>query len=148
MPLKGQILPDHMNVNKYSLKVVGLIEIVFTEISGLDEQIDVVDLPDRTRATGGNSQAIEFTAMLPMHHTIATIAMEAWLVEAKDPVSSTYKKSATLSVFSGTGAKRSYTLTGLWVSGRKTPDLSMENEGEMAKAEYTLQCDEVVPIGI
>lgn len=147
MPLKGQIQPDHIPNNKYSLRVVGLVEIIFTEISGLEEVLDVVDLPDRTRASGGNSQAFEFTAILPLHHDIAYFAMEAWLVEGKDPVSSTYKKSATLTLTSGTGLKkRSYTITGLWVSGRKLPDLSFENEGEMAVAEYTFQADEVLPI--
>ena len=147
MGIKGTINPDHIPSNKYQLIVVGLPPILFTAISGIEEEIDVVDLPDRTRASGGNTQPVEFTAMQPMHHTVEYLVMEAWFEENKDPISITAKKLATLVHQSGRGTTiRSYTITGLWPSKRKLPDLDFENEGEMAQVEWTLQADSLLPI--
>lgn len=147
MGLKGTIKPDHINVNKYQFAVVGILPLIFTKISGLEEELDVVNLPDRTRASGGNSQPIEFTAMQPAHHTGEVAAMEVWFLEGHDPVLPTYKKPVTLSILSGSGGiVRSYTVLGVWPSKRKTPDLDMSNEGEMAEIEWTFQADSVIPI--
>lgn len=147
MTLKGRIQPDHIPVNKYELLVSGFVPLLFTQISGIEEEIDTVELPDRTRASGGNTQPFDFTAMQPMHHTAEVAVMEAWLEENKDPISATAKKTATLVHLSGTGTTiRSYTLTGVWPSKRKLPDLDFENEGEMALIEWTLNADSALPI--
>lgn len=146
-PLKGQIQPDHFPRNKYALQVTGMIPVVFHSISGLEEEIDVVDLPDRTRASGGNAKAFEFTARQPMHHIAEVLAMRVWFNENKDPISSTAKKMATLVMESGTGQRQqSFTLLGLWPSKEVLPELSFEDEGEMAEIEWTFQCDEKIPI--
>lgn len=145
--LKGAIKPDHIPVNKYVMSVVALLPLTFTEISGIEEETDVIDLPDRTRASGGNSQPFEFTVMQPMHHTAEVAAMEVWFQEGKDPVTPTFKKPVTLRYISGTGAiERQYAILGAWVSKRKLPDLSMENEGEMAQIEWTFQADSLLPL--
>lgn len=147
MSLKASLKPDHIPVNKYTLSIVGILPLTFTSISGLEEEIDTVELPDRTKATGGNTKPVEITLMQPLHHTAEYLAMEAWFLEAQDPVTSTYKKVATLTLQSGTGAiRRTYTLLGCWVSKRKTPDLEMENEGELAAVEWTMQIDQVIPV--
>lgn len=147
MPLKATLKPDHIPVNKYTLSIVGIIPLTFTSISGLEEEIDTVELPDRTKATGGNTKPVEITLNAPLHHTAENVALEAWYREAQDPVTSTYKKVATLTLQSGTGAiRRTFTLLGCWLSKRKTPDLEMENEGDMAVVEWTMQIDQVVPV--
>jgi hypothetical protein len=147
MGIKGTLNPDHIPVNKYTFAVVGLLPLVFTQISGLEEEIDVVDLPDRTRASGGNTQPVEFTVMQPAWHTAEVLAMEVWFEEGKDPISSTLKKPVTLTIQSGTGnIRRLYTLTGVWPSKRKTPDLDYENEGEGAFIEWTFQCDSIIAL--
>lgn len=144
MGVKGILQEDHIPVSKYTLWIAGVIPIIFTTVSGLETEMDTVDLPDRTRASGGNPKASELTAAQPMHHTAERIAMEAWFGEGQDPVTSTYKKPGTLIMTSGTGSKlATYSLQGVWVSKRKLPDLSIEDDGAMATIEWTLQVDNV-----
>lgn len=146
MGVKATLSPDPVQNNKYRFSVIGLVDILFTKVDGLEEEIDVVDLPDRTKVSGGNSKAVTFTASQPGHHTAEVLAMEAWYsLECKDPLSSTYKKSATLTVYSGTGAiARTYTMVGVWPSKRNTSDLSMEDAGTMFEIEWTFNCDSLI----
>ncbi len=142
MSLKGTIQPDHIPVNKYSLVAVGVPPITFTSISGLETEVAAIDLPDRTKATGGQVSAGDFEAMVPMHHSIEIAAMDVWYREAQDPVSLTYKKAAVLEHRSGSGEiLQAYALVGLWVHARKLPDLSHADDGAMAQVEYTLCFD-------
>ena len=53
--MKGVIQPNHIPMNNFVLQVIGLPDIVFTEVGDISEIIDKVDLPDRTRASGGRS---------------------------------------------------------------------------------------------
>lgn len=147
MTIKGSIQPDHIPVNKYTLFIIGLLPITFTSVSGLEKEVPAVDLPDSTRASGGTPSASELTCMMPMHHTAERLAMELWFGEGQDPVTSTYKKPGTLIMTSGTGGKvATYSLLGTWVSKRKLPDLAMDNDGDMAVIEWTLQVDDVTLI--
>jgi len=143
MGLKRLIRPDHMPVNKYELVVPGLPLIVFTTISGLEEELQTTDLPDRTTASGGNTNPVEFTATHEMHHTEEVVAMELWFEEAKF-VSPLYKKMGTLTHFSISGiAQRVYGLLGIFPTKRKLPDLDMNNEGESGVIEWTFKVDEL-----
>ncbi len=90
--MKGEIQPDHMPVNKFVFQVVGLIPLTVIEMSGIEEELETTELPDRTVASGGETKAFEFTLMMPTHHTAEQAVMELWLQESKDPVSPTYKK--------------------------------------------------------
>lgn len=147
MPLKATIKPDPIPVNKFALAVVGIVPILFSKVSGIEEEIDVISLPDRTRHPGGNTQPFEFTGMCPLHHTAEHTALEVWYNEGKDPVSSTAKKPVTLTMTSGTGGiVRTYSLLGVWISKRKLPDLDMDNEDEGAFVEWTFQVDQMLPI--
>lgn len=149
MSLKGTIKADHMAVNKYELTIIGLLVQTITpiEISGMEIEVGVVDLPDRTKASGGQPSSTEFTMKIPMHHSSEVSAMEVWFQEGQDPVIATYKKPATLTFSSISGEnEKSWTLIGAFCSKRKLPDLSMADDGEMAVAEYTITVDEVLPI--
>lgn len=148
MALKGVIKPDPIPVNKYELLVIGLPAFTATSVSAIEEVVDSVILPDRTTMSGGNTQPVEFTIMTPSHHTVEYLALELWYSEGQDPQTSTYKKSAVLLLKSGTGAIiRSYALTGVWLCKRKLPELSMENEGDMAQVEWTLKADSIRSLG-
>ena len=145
MSIKGKILPNHIPVNNYELQVIGLPALVLTEVGGISEELDVVDLPDRTKASGGNTQAVEFTITQPSHHNLEVEAMEAWFSEGKDPVSATYKKSGLIIKRNNAGdIVRTYTLTGMFVMSRGTADLSLEDEGSMDTIEWGMSADEVV----
>lgn len=144
--MKGQIKPNHISKNNYELQIVGLPPIVFIEVGDISEQIDKVDLPDRTRASGGTKQAGDFSAMVPSHHDVEMAAMESWYKEGQDPVSPTYKKSGTL-VKKGIDGTiiRTYSFTGLWVSERNMTSVALENEGEMDATEFLLNYDDIIP---
>lgn len=145
--MKGDISPDHIPVNKFQLLVLGLPPMVFTEIGGIDQEITKVALPDSTTASGGKKNPVEFTVKVPEHHVVEQAAMELWYSEGQDPVSLTYKKSATLIKQSISGNMlRTYTLISAWCSRRATPDLDMNNDGDMAVTEYTIQADDIFPI--
>jgi len=145
--VKGEILADHMPVNKYTLQVVGLIPITAVELSGIEDELETTELPDRTVASGGNRKATEFTMMVPAHHTAEQAALELWFRESQDPVSPTYKKPCTLTLESISGnATRGYTLSGVFPKGRNTPDLEKANEGEMASIEWVMSVDDIIPL--
>lgn len=144
--MKGILLPDHIPVNNYELLVLGAPPIVFTSVDGLETELETVDLPDRTVASGGNEKPTEFTASHPKHHAVEDAYLEGWFKESQRAVP-TYKKAATLLVRSVSGLQvRSYNLIGLFPSKRKTPDLEMENEGEPFLTEWTFKADRVIPV--
>jgi hypothetical protein len=145
--MKGVIQPDHIPVNKYQLIVVGIaVQLTPTEVSGIEDELNAVDLPDRTKATGGNRNPAEFTMMVPAHHTAEIAACEVWYKEGQEPVLPTYKKAGVILMRSISGNKiRARSLVGMWISKRTDPDLEMANDGEMAGIEYTVQVDDVLP---
>lgn len=145
--MKGRVKPDHIPVNKFTLFAAGMPPIEFIQVSGIEEELQAVELPDRTNASGGHTAPVEFTAMSMMHHVIEQIALELWFKEGQDPVSPTYKKIGSLIHKSLTGQTiRTYTLVGVFISKRKLPDLDMANEGEPAMIEWTLKADQVLPV--
>lgn len=146
--MKQVLLPDHIPLNDFNLIVVGgPAQIQFITIDGLEKELETVDLPDRTKATGGNTKAIEFTATHPIHHVVEDAFLELWLEEGKDPVSPLYKKPATLVVQSISRlVTRSFNLVGMFPSKVKTGDLDMGNEGELHVKEWTFTVDDVIPI--
>jgi len=147
MAAKGAIKGDHIPVNKYLFLIAGLPPITVTKISGIEEEIERTELPDRTRATGGHKKPVEFEIEVPMHHTIEQLAIELAYREGQDPVSPTYKKIGTLSGISGTGKiSRSFSLLGVWFTKRGLPEFDMKNEGEMASVKWGVSADDIVPL--
>lgn len=148
MVMKGSVLPNHIPVNNYELIVAGLPQLLFTEISGLDDETEGVDLPDRTRASGGNDTgAKEFTAMMFEHHSVELAALQLWLVQGRDPVDPLYKKIGTLIKRNIAGEiATTRTMTGLWVRMRTDPDLELANPGDPAMIQWTFSADTVEPV--
>ena len=145
MSLKGKIQSGHIPKNKYTLQIIGLPVITFTSVGSLDEEIEKVDLPDRTVASGGQKKATKVNVKVPAHHTVQILAMEAWFKEGQDPVSPTYKKSGILTqqtIHSAAG-KRGYMLVGVWNMKRTTPELTLANPGEESEVEYELSIDQI-----
>lgn len=145
--MKGVLEADHIAVNKYELLVAGLLPLTPVNISGIDDELQTIQLPDRTVASAGVRNPTEFTLQLPLHHAAQQAAMELWYVESQDPVLPTYKKPVTLIMKSLSGNNnRSFTLLGVFPKKRVTPELEMENEGEMAVVEWTMSVDDVFPL--
>lgn len=146
MGMKNVLLPDHIPLNNYELIVIGgPAQIRFTTISGIEQALETVDLPDRTKASGGNVGAIEFTATHPKHHSVEDEFLESWFQQGQDPVDPRYKKSATLLVRSiSTLNVRSYTLNNLFVNNRALPDMDMANEGELFVTTWSFAADNIL----
>lgn len=144
--MKGTIKPDHIGRNKYELVVIGMPPITFTQISGLEDEIQTTDLPDRTRASGGNRGPSEIVCQHPLHHQLEEAALEVWFRSSQDPVLPSYKMVGALTMMSISGdTLRAYTLLGMFPRKRKLPDLEMANEGELATVEWTFSLDDVFP---
>lgn len=144
--MKGQIQADHIPLHKYQLSVVGMGQLDFTSVSGIEEELDKIELPDRTVASGGRTKPIEFSAKLPLHHVVQQVLMEEWFQEGQDPVLPTYKRAATLTATSLTGGlTRSYAMTDLFPTKRSLPDFEMNNEGEMAETEWMFAASDILP---
>lgn len=138
---------DHIPLNKFELVVVGLPKITFTTVGALTDATTEAELPDGTVASGGKTAPVEFTVTVPAHHLVETMAMDNWKRQAEDPIDKGYKKAGTLIGYSGTGNEfKSWSLTGLWVRDRTTPDFDMANAGEMAVISYVMRADKVLPI--
>jgi hypothetical protein len=145
--MKGDIQPGHIATNDYELLFPTLPPLTPTSIGGLEEELDTVELPDRTKASGGDTRAVETDVAIPAHHHIEIAAMEKWYRECQDPVAPTYKKVGTLVIKSHvTGAlPRTIALFGVFITKRATPDLEKGNEGEEVDYTYTLSIDRILP---
>lgn len=147
MTLKNLINPDHAADNKYELVVVGLPPIIFTEVTGLEDETEMVDMPDKTTQSGGQSLPFEIVGKVPVHHIAEMAALELWLAEGRDPVTPTFEKVGTMVYKTiGNNIAKSYTLLGMKCSKQKMPDVAMKNSGELAVCEWTFKVDEKLPI--
>lgn len=147
--MKGKIRPNHIAKNSFELIIVGILapKLSPIEVGDISDVLDVVDLPDRTRASGGNKQAGDFTILIPSHHDIEIAACEAWFKEAQSPVSAVYKKTGVFNKKTLDGkVRRSYALTGAFISERNMTTVSLENEGEMDAVEFKINFDDITPI--
>lgn len=144
--MKGVFPTDHLPVNKFRLLVEDLPEtLVITKLSGLEDELDTVELPDRTMASGGNVKGGEFTIETPMDDSAEHAAMDEWFKLGHDPVQPNYKKSCVLIHTSISGEKEvAYNILGAFVSKRKLPDLEMANEGDPAIVEWTCKYDQAM----
>lgn len=149
MPLKGRIQPDHIPMNKYTLAIVGMPPLTITEIGSIETEVGAIDMPDRTKVSGGQASTSETEISIPNHHNAEFIAMELWFREGQDPVTATYKKGGVLSQISNSGANtRNWTVSGAWLTKRVVSEGSFENEGEMSVIKYTVSFDDVVSLAI
>lgn len=147
--MKGKIKENHIPKNSYEFQVIGILapELTPIEVGDIPDVTDKVDLPDRTRASGGTKQSGEFTILIPSHHDIEVAAMELWYKEAQGPVSPTYKKAGVLNKKALDGSVvRSYSFSGLFVSERNLTTVALENEGEMDAIEYLINFDDIIPL--
>jgi hypothetical protein len=145
--MKGEIQPNVITVNRYKMTILGIIDLTPVTISGIDDELETVKLPDRTVASNGQRKASSFKMGIPAHHELEQLAMEAWFIEGQDPISPTYKKTCTLEMtaISGNGS-RSFTLMGVFPTKRAIPALALTDEGTMATMEWDMSIDNILPI--
>lgn len=142
--MKGVISGDHIPVNKYQLLFLGLPPLTITEVTGLEQELQTTDLPDKTVASGGDTMPVEFAIKIPAHETVQIAAIELWFSLCKGDVDPGYKLMGTLILQSITNnILRTYSLVDAFPFKRGLPDLAMENEGEVAVVEYTFKASDM-----
>lgn len=144
--LKGKILENHIPLNTFELAVTGMPQLTLTKSDNIEESVAVIELPDRTRASGGQSSSVSFSGEVPMHHQVQVGALDLWFNQSKSPIDRGYRKSGSIMFFALNGTPRIYELLNLWVSKRTIPGGDMANDGEMAVVTYQFEADEVVPV--
>lgn len=146
MAIKNVLKPNRVQANKFQLTIQpGIGAPTFTKISGLEEELDKVDLPDRTSRSGGRSKPLEFEVEQPMHHDVEVAQMEAWYAMCKATLPG-HLKLGILVLFDEWGVpRRRRTLTNLWVGKRKDTDQDLNDEGAMSTITWTLHADEMLP---
>lgn len=143
MSLKNVIQPDHAPINKYELSILGLPKIIFTKVSGMEQETKKSTLPDTTSVSGGECDPFEITCEVPIHHDAEVQALEDWHQEGKAPVTATYKKPGTMTYKRISGAvARAYSLEGMWVTKLKYPDADMSDAETPAVIEVTISVDD------
>ena len=129
--MKQVLQPDHYPRNNFQLKVTGLGDLTLIEMSGIEEEIDSVELPDRTFASGGHTKPFEFTFSIAAHHLA-------------EPVAQDYKKNATLIITSISGSSfLSFVIEGMFLTKWKNSDNDSANEGELHTIEFTAKGDKL-----
>lgn len=143
MGQKFVIEPDHIPINNYRLSTVGLPPITYVSVGAFEKELDSVELPDRTQASTGRTKPGETEVSVPMHHAVQVAAMNVWYIEGQDPISPGYKKTGTMVYYSGTLLRQMViTIIGLFVQKEGTPDVEMNDDGEMAVMKYTMKWDD------
>jgi hypothetical protein len=145
--MKGILKPDHIPTNKYEFIALGLPPFTPVTMSGIEDELNTADLPDRTVGSGGVRNATEIVVGIPMHHKGEMAAMELWYEESQDPVTPTYKKEC-LAIYKSISDNRitTYALSGVFPNKRKLPDAELESEGDMAVVEWTFKVDDIKPL--
>lgn len=142
MALKGVIQKDVIAGNKYKVLFDG-DEVLCVSVSAVEETLQTMDLPDGTRASGGRTEASEFTAIVPAHHNEDVAKMEIWWQSCQDPVLPTAYKTTSIIGTSTMGTTiRNDTHFGCFITGRTGAEYSLEDGGTtMTVIEYTISTD-------
>jgi len=145
MGAKFTLSPNPILTTNYRLQVVGLPDIPFVTVGGVESEIPKVEIPDKTQASTGRTNPGEFEVAVPAHEFAAIAAMDLWFNEGQDPIIPSYKKTGNLTNDSGNNISVfNTTLIGVWVSKKGTPDLAMGEDGDMSVITYTLCYDDIL----
>ncbi len=144
MPPKGTIQQDHLPRNRFVLGVAGAPPLTAIAVTGLEQELETAELPDRTAVTGGNRGVFEIEVVMPAHHAVEQAFMESWWELAlQPPFVAAYKLPVTLTEFSSTGLQVvSYLLQGVFPKKWAHTDHEMDNEGEDHRITWTLSVDD------
>jgi hypothetical protein len=146
MAIKNVLQENRIQMNKFSLSFQpGVGEVTLMSVGELEEELDTVDLPDRTTRSGGRKKQIEFDVVQPAHHDIEVAAMEAWYVDCQDPVAPDHLKVGTYTRFDQQGTpRRTVTLDNCWLSKKVESESDLDNDGEQATITWTVKADAMI----
>ena len=150
MVAKGRVITDHIPVNNFEMIIGGGTRILFVTVSGLEQEVEKVTLPNRTTVSGGNTPSKEFTATMFEHHTVELNFMRQWMKDSLAAKIDVYKKNVTLikkTVSGNVPAGITRQLNGVFVFNEKDADLDLSNEGDPAMVEFSFSFDAIDGFG-
>jgi hypothetical protein len=158
MSLKGTIPVNHFPENLYKILITGVPAypgfLVPIKVSDIEEELEVVMLPDRTYEPGGQTKPGKLTITIPLHDSIAQGYMETWYYHSQQPVNPTYKKAMTIinrGIMDGSGfglltSQRTMGYTGCFPNKFRASALDMEGEGKMVVVDWEICFDDRTPL--
>jgi hypothetical protein len=146
---KGELSVGYIPNNKFILSIpeLGVGDLKIIEVSGIEQELETVELPDKTVATSGRAGIIEFTIKIPAHEDGSIAAINRWFMGCRGNVASDYKKDGTLTLQNTFGTTvSSWTISGMFPTKRTLPELNSSGAGDLTMAEWAFKADDVVKI--
>lgn len=144
MSFKGKVQANPIAQHSYQFLVVGMPPLVVTKVGSLEDEIETITLPDRTRHPGGEKPPTEIVITVPSHHTVEQLALELWWEECQHPISPNAKKTGTLVRYRGDGSiGRKFLCTGAFPMKHARGEGDMENADGYVAEDWTLSIDDV-----
>jgi len=117
-------------------------DITFTSISGLEQEIDAAESPDRTAHSTGIAKNVTLTVKCASHDDASISAMYEWYDECWGNVSEGYKKTGTLAFEDNRGiARKVYYLEGAWLKKFADDEAQMEESSKIHETEFSVSVD-------
>lgn len=144
--VKGEILPGAAPRSKFRVIFAGLPPFYASKFTGLESELEVLELPDRTRQSAGNTKASTADVAGMVHHTIEAAAWDGWWVQSQAGVAG-YKRAGTVEVLGPDDVPVAfYALAGVFPTKWMLGDLD-KTSTDSVEITYSLSVDSVIKIG-
>lgn len=144
---KGQVSADAALTNQYRLEIPGTPPIYFARVGEISRELVTTELADKTAQTTGQINVIETEADTYAHHVAERLALEALLTAATVGAPGHKIATALLFLLGADGQPRvTYSLAGLIVKGRKTPELNSGDDGAGVLLTWMLSIDDAIEV--
>ena len=144
MSIRGKIPPFPIIGAHFRLSFEGMEDILFTEVNGVEQEIEVVEAPDRTAHSSGIGKHVKLTVKIPGHARASKDAMHGWHEECLGPVSDNYKKTGTLQYYNNQlQPVEEYYVEGAWVCKFMEDQAQMEESSKIHQTEFEIEVDKL-----
>ena len=143
---KGSLSVGYIPNNKFTLSIpeLGVGDLKIIEVSGIEQELETVELPDKTVATSGRAGIVEFTIKIPAHEDGAIAALDRWFMQCRGTVATDYKKDGTLALQNTYGdAVSSWAISGMFPMKRTLPEMNAAGAGDLSMSEWAFKADDV-----
>lgn len=145
MPMKSSLVgvDGQFNAtNEFAISFPATGPLTAVRVSAYTQEGDVVDLADRTRASGGRTKPFNLEIDIPTHLVEENARMDAWhkAFLAKLPG---YKNAGIMTYPTNwyTGEGVSDTLIGSMCTSKGRPEVNANSDGEMMVTTWTVSVD-------
>ena len=146
MGIRAKLKPEKILNNDFDLLIPGVPPLVVLGVTGLEDELDTAEMPDRTKVSGGRRKPFEIEVKLAEHHVEEMLAMNTWYTQSEVRLPG-YKRVGTLIKTSESGfLSAKYTLLGIFPTKRSDSDLDFNSEGELSEITWTISVDSRISI--